>query len=34
MNAVPGIVDCGLFVGMAKIAYFGLPDGSVETRRV
>ena len=26
-----GIVETGLFVGMAKVAYFGSADGSVKT---
>eukprot|EP00730_Choanoeca_flexa_P017170 TRINITY_DN8230_c0_g1_i1.p2 TRINITY_DN8230_c0_g1~~TRINITY_DN8230_c0_g1_i1.p2 ORF type:complete len:256 (+),score=50.97 TRINITY_DN8230_c0_g1_i1:1326-2093(+) len=29
---IPGIVDTGLFVNMAEKAYFGMSDGSVETR--
>ncbi|XP_030763601.1 ribose-5-phosphate isomerase [Sitophilus oryzae] len=28
----PGIVDTGLFIGMASKAYFGLKDGSVKTQ--
>ena len=30
LQALPGIVETGLFVGMARTAYFGLADGSVE----
>ena len=28
---ITGIVETGLFVGMAKVAYFGSADGSVKT---
>lgn len=28
----PGVVETGLFVGMAERAYFGLEDGSVQVR--
>ncbi len=28
---MPGVVETGLFIGMAKIGYFGAPDGTVET---
>jgi ribose 5-phosphate isomerase A len=28
----PGIVEVGLFVGMAEKAYFGMEDGSVQQR--
>ncbi|ORY84485.1 putative RKI1-D-ribose-5-phosphate ketol-isomerase [Protomyces lactucae-debilis] len=27
-----GVVECGLFVGMAEVAYFGNEDGSVDVR--
>ena len=27
---IPGLLETGLFVGMAKKAYFGLEDGTVE----
>ena len=27
-----GVVETGLFVNMASVAYFGMEDGSVETR--
>ncbi|XP_058118378.1 ribose-5-phosphate isomerase [Anopheles ziemanni] len=30
---IPGVVDTGLFVGMATKAYFGQPDGSVTERK-
>lgn len=26
----PGVVDTGLFINMAKRAYFGMADGSVQ----
>jgi len=29
---IPGVVDTGLFIGMASKAYFGQKDGSVSTR--
>jgi len=29
---IPGVVDTGLFIGMASKAYFGQKDGSVTTR--
>lgn len=28
---IPGVVDTGLFIGMAKKAYFGMADDSVVT---
>lgn len=28
----PGVVETGLFVGMAERAYFGMEDGSVQVR--
>ncbi|XP_063591594.1 ribose-5-phosphate isomerase-like [Penaeus indicus] len=31
---IPGVVETGLFVNMAKIAYFGMQDGSVKERAV
>lgn len=31
---MPGVVDTGLFIGMAKKAYFGMPDGTVEEKAV
>jgi ribose 5-phosphate isomerase A len=31
VSGIPGIVETGLFVGMAKVAYFGSADGSVKT---
>jgi len=30
--AIPGVVDTGLFIGMAEKAYLGLEDGTVLTR--
>lgn len=30
--SIPGVVETGLFVGMAKTAYFGMADGSVTQR--
>lgn len=30
--ASSGVVDTGLFVGMAERAYFGMEDGSVQVR--
>jgi len=32
LQAMPGLVETGLFVGMANIAYFGMQDGSVSQR--
>lgn len=29
---IPGVVETGLFVKMAQKAYFGMNDGSVQTR--
>ena len=29
LMVIPGIVDTGLFIGMVKKAYFGMPNGSV-----
>ena len=29
---IPGVVDTGLFIGMAEKAYLGLEDGTVLTR--
>jgi len=31
---IPGVIDTGLFIGMAKKAYFGMPDGSVVEKEV
>ncbi|XP_045109039.1 ribose-5-phosphate isomerase-like isoform X1 [Portunus trituberculatus] len=31
---IPGVVETGLFVGMASTAYFGMQDGSVKERHV
>ena len=30
--AIPGVVETGLFVGIASYAYIGMPDGSVVAR--
>ncbi|KAM8833237.1 ribose-5-phosphate isomerase [Synchiropus picturatus] len=32
IKMIPGVVETGLFVGMAERAYFGMEDGSVLTR--
>ncbi len=29
---IKGVVETGLFVGMAERVYFGMEDGSVKTR--
>nr|CAG4649542.1 EOG090X0ACL [Scapholeberis mucronata]SVE93773.1 EOG090X0ACL [Scapholeberis mucronata] len=34
LNMIPGVVENGLFVGMARKAYFGMSDGSVMEREV
>lgn len=34
VQMIPGVVDTGLFIGMAKKAYFGMPDGSVFVKDV
>lgn len=31
---IPGVVETGLFVGMASVAYFGMQDGTVKERHV
>lgn len=31
LNAIPGVVDCGLFVGMAGSVLVGYKDGTIET---
>ena len=33
LNRIPGVVENGLFVGLADLAVLGLPDGTVETIR-
>ena len=33
VSLIPGVVETGLFVGMADAAYFGQEDGSVTVRR-
>uniref|UniRef100_A0A1A9WIG3 ribose-5-phosphate isomerase n=1 Tax=Glossina brevipalpis TaxID=37001 RepID=A0A1A9WIG3_9MUSC len=30
---IPGVVETGLFINMATIAYFGMPNGDVTTQR-
>jgi ribose 5-phosphate isomerase A len=30
--AIPGVVECGLFVGLAHVLVIGHPDGRVEVR--
>ncbi|KAK2712843.1 ribose-5-phosphate isomerase-like [Artemia franciscana] len=32
LNMIPGVVENGLFVNMAHVAYFGMKDGSVMTK--
>uniref|UniRef100_A0A673C734 ribose-5-phosphate isomerase n=1 Tax=Sphaeramia orbicularis TaxID=375764 RepID=A0A673C734_9TELE len=32
IKMIPGVVETGLFVGMAERAYFGMEDGSVQVR--
>ncbi|XP_046453852.1 ribose-5-phosphate isomerase-like isoform X1 [Daphnia pulex] len=34
LNMIPGVVENGLFVGMARKAYFGMSDGTVMERNV
>lgn len=34
VQMIPGVVDTGLFIGMAKQAYFGMADGSVVQKNV
>jgi ribose 5-phosphate isomerase A len=34
IQMIPGVVDTGLFIGMAKKAYFGMADGSVVEKEV
>jgi ribose 5-phosphate isomerase A len=31
LNAIPGVVDNGLFINMADLALIGFPDGKTET---
>lgn len=33
IQMIPGVVDTGLFIKMAKQAYFGMPDGSVIVKK-
>jgi len=32
LNNIPGIIEHGLFIGHAQIAYFGMEDGTVSSR--
>jgi len=32
LNNIPGVIEHGLFIGSAKLAYFGNEDGTVATR--
>jgi ribose 5-phosphate isomerase len=32
IKSIPGVVDTGLFLGLAKIIIIGKKDGSVEVR--
>ncbi|XP_029449014.1 ribose-5-phosphate isomerase isoform X2 [Rhinatrema bivittatum] len=32
IKMIPGVVDTGLFINMAEVAYFGMEDGSVNIR--
>jgi len=32
LHGMPGLVETGLFVGMADTAYFGMQDGTVMQR--
>lgn len=34
IQMIPGVVETGLFVNMAKTAYFGLANGEVQVKRV
>lgn len=34
IQMIPGVIDTGLFIGMAKKAYFGMADGSVVEKNV
>ena len=31
---IPGVIDTGLFIGMAKHAYFGMADGGVFEKKI
>lgn len=33
IRMIPGVVETGLFVNMAELAYFGMEDGSVKVRK-
>lgn len=32
ISLIPGVIETGLFINMAKKAFFGMPDGSVKER--
>lgn len=34
LQMIPGVVGTGLFIKMAKHAYFGMPDGSVKVKNI
>lgn len=34
IQMIPGVIDTGLFIGMASKAYFGMADGSVVEKTV
>jgi ribose 5-phosphate isomerase A len=34
VQMIPGVIDTGLFIGMAKKAYFGMADGTVVEKDV
>lgn len=34
IQMIPGVIDTGLFIGMAKKAYFGMADGSIVEKNV
>lgn len=34
INNIPGVIEHGLFIGHAKLAYFGMEDGTVTSRSV
>ena len=33
LNDIPGVIEHGLFIGQAKVAFFGNEDGTVSTRK-
>jgi len=34
IKMIPGVIETGLFIGMAKMAYFGNSDGTVTKLKV